>query len=260
MKAMIRFSKFIISPLVILLTIYLCFRNYKLEQELRIQESKYQSILDNNGTVDTVYLTKPYQEPEPYRFTQDPELVKVFETTIPTSQIFNTPYQVNHCSSAFDYYGKEAIDSLSFGSQNPIGIVHINPIGWLGSQLLPDTSFAQLKDIRIKSSFFMCEDRLTIDEPYNGRMIQKTFNLDLYSREYLYTQGKLTYKKLPLHNRIKPSLEFSYRPVYNLMDLNCGLYFETSKFNYKLDFNVFYYPRFNNKPGSDIRFSIIYKI
>lgn len=252
MKTMIRFSKFIIFPLVILLTIYLCFRNYKLEQELRIQESKYQSILDNNGTVDTVYLTKPYQEPEPYRFTQDPELVKVFETTIPTTQIFNTPYQVNHCSSAFDYYGKEAIDStLSFG---------FGPT--TGTKLLPDPDFitGSPQDIRIKSSFFMCEDRLTVDEPYNGIMIQKTFNLDLYSREYLYTQGKLTYKKLPIHNRIKPSLEFSYRPVYNLMDLNCGLYFETSKFNYKLDFNVFYYPRFNNKPGSDIRFSIIYKI
>lgn len=252
MKAMTRFSKFIIFPLVILLTIYLCFRNYKLEQELRIQESKYQSILDNNGTVDTVYLTKPYQEPEPYRFTQDPELVKVFETTIPTTQIFNTPYQVNHCSSAFDYYGKEAIDStLSFG---------FSPI--TGIQFLPDQDFitGSPQDIRIKPSFFMCDDRLTVDEPYDGKVIQKTFALDLYSREYLYTQGKLTYKKLPIHNRIKPSLEFSYRPVYNLMDLNCGLYFETSKFNYKLDFNVFYYPRFNNKPGSDIRFSIIYKI
>lgn len=260
MKAMIRFSKFIVFPLVILFTIYLCFRNYKLKQELKIQETRYESILDKNGKIDTVYLTKPYQEPEPYRFTQDPELVKVFEEPNSISPIFNTNYQVNHCS-AFDYYGKEVIDSLSFEFSNKIGLVPIkNSLGLTGYQFLPDTIFAQYQDIRIKSSFFMCVDRLIIDEPYNGKVTQKTFNLDLYSREYLYTQGRLTYKKLPLHNRLKPSLEFSYRPVYNLMDLNCGLYFETSKFNYKLDFNVFYYPRFNNKPGSDIRFSIIYKI
>lgn len=77
---------------------------------------------------------------------------------------------------------------------------------------------------------------------------------------YIWVDGKLTAKKLPLYKRleIKPNISLSYRPIHNLWDLDAGLSFKTKSLNYNLGINAFYYPRWQSQPGLDAQIRITY--
>lgn len=65
-----------------------------------------------------------------------------------------------------------------------------------------------------------------------------------YSRyQYNYLDGKLTYKKTPFLKRFNPVIQYTLRPVHNFHDLDLGLKYNTSKFNYEAGLNINYYPK-----------------
>ena len=256
MKAKINFSKTILSLLGISITIYLCFRIHKLEDENSFQKD-YISQLLSNQTVDTVYLSKPFEfnkKLQEYRFTQNPRLV-----TISPWDYESLPLPLSSSISSISKTKTEDLPTSSITVER----------GILGEDTAKQHLEFQGKVIKFGDfqatascfpiSFFFGVDKLTTIHIQDTVIIQKHFNLDLYSYEYSYTGGNLNYKRLPVYKRVKPYTELSYRPFHNFLDLSGGLSFETSKFNYRLGLNLFYCPYFNNKVGKDIKLSITYK-
>jgi hypothetical protein len=80
-----------------------------------------------------------------------------------------------------------------------------------------------------------------------------------YSRyQYNYLDGKLTYKKTPFLKRFNPVIQYTLRPVHNLHDLDLGLKYNTSKFNYEAGLNINYYPKLRDNLGLDPYLRISY--
>lgn len=86
------------------------------------------------------------------------------------------------------------------------------------------------------------------------------FNIRPTEYNYIWVDGKLTAKKLPLYKRlnISPNVSLSYRPIHNLWDLDAGISFKTKSLNYNLGINAFYYPRWQSQPGLDAQIRITY--
>lgn len=242
MKTLKNISKFIVLLLIALTTIYLCLRIYTLEKENNVQR-KYIDELSNNQRTDTIYLDKVYTEPKVYSNTLNPELVTV--TKLPKNH--NHHVHVNGSKPSTVWF-----DSLKKGEGFKESIstdieVH---------QSL-STNSGPSRDSLISFSFSV--NRLTTTHILDTTVISKDFNIDVSRYQYLYMNGNLSYKKIPIKKRLDPYIELSYRPFNNMADLTGGIYFETSKFNYKLGLNMFYYPKLQNKIGSDVRLSITYK-
>ena len=80
-----------------------------------------------------------------------------------------------------------------------------------------------------------------------------------YSRyQYNYLDGKLTYKKTPFLKRFNPVIQYTLRPVHNFHDLDLGLKYKTSKFNYEAGLNINYYPKLRDNLGLDPYLRISY--
>lgn len=80
-----------------------------------------------------------------------------------------------------------------------------------------------------------------------------------YSRyQYNYLDGKLTYKKTPFLKRFNPVIQYTLRPVHNFHDLDLGLKYNTSKFNYEAGLNINYYPKLRDNLGLDPYLRISY--
>ena len=236
MKTPKNISKFIVLLLVALTTIYLCLRIYTLEKENDVQR-KYIDELYSNQYTDTIYLDKVYTEPKVYNNTLNPELVTITKL----------PKKYNRHVNGFQP-----------------SIVGVDTLKWEGfkesisSNRVPTTLSSNIgRDSLISFSFGV--NRLTTTHILDTTVISRDFKIDVSKYQYLYMNGNLTYKKVPIKKRLDPYIELSYRPFNNMTDLTGGIYFETSKFNYKLCLNLFYYPKLQNKIGSDVRLSITYK-
>ena len=69
----------------------------------------------------------------------------------------------------------------------------------------------------------------------------------------------MTQKRKSFIKRFSPLTELQWRPFNNLWDLNLGLKYNTSKFNYELGLNLFYYPKIKTNPGTDLYFKLSYQ-
>lgn len=74
-------------------------------------------------------------------------------------------------------------------------------------------------------------------------------NYDRY--QYNYLDGKLTNKKTSLIKRFDPVVQYTIRPVHNMHDLDLGLKYNTSKFNYEAGLNFNYYPKLRGNLSLD---------
>lgn len=74
-------------------------------------------------------------------------------------------------------------------------------------------------------------------------------NYDRY--QYNYSDGKLTNKKTSFLKRFDPVVQYTIRPVHNMHDLDLGLKYNTSKFNYEAGLNFNYYPKFRDNLSLD---------
>lgn len=80
-----------------------------------------------------------------------------------------------------------------------------------------------------------------------------------YSRyQYNYLDGKLTHKKTSFLKRFNPVVQYTLRPVHNFHDLDLGLKYNTSKFNYEAGLNINYYPKLRDNLGLDPYLRISY--
>lgn len=86
--------------------------------------------------------------------------------------------------------------------------------------------------------------------------VEYEVNYNRYS--YNYLNGNLTSKKKPFLKRFKPVAEYTLRPFNNLHDLDLGLKYNTTKFNYEAGLNLNYYPKWDNGIRADLYLKVQY--
>lgn len=206
-------------------TIYLCFRNYKLEQEISGYSERYDELLvSTTREVDTVFLPQSEWDKRLNGFEH------AFPQTVPPIKI-------------------ELLDSSNINSDYNI------------SQYKKDTSNTANQYTgygQLEVSFTYDRDLLSIYIPdLDPHIDTYKINPNLYN--YKFNNGILTSKVKPFHQRLDPYVEFTIRPINQFYDLSSGVSFETSRFNYKVGFNLSYYPKFSPMVMKDIQLSVIYK-
>lgn len=87
----------------------------------------------------------------------------------------------------------------------------------------------------------------------------RSFQIDLNKYSYNWYEGQLTQKRIKRFS-LNPYIYGKYRPFNNLLDMGTGIEFKTNRFNYKLGINAFYYPKFQSGIGTDLEFSVQYKL
>ena len=220
--------KVLILLIFFTITIYLCFRNYKLEQEILGYSKRYDELLiSTTREVDTIFL--PQSEWD--------KRLNGFEHTFPQTVL--------------------PIKTELLDSSNTFSPVRNYPMSQSKKDTL-DTAYSVFGKGKPKVSFTYDKNLLSIYVPDLGPQINTyKINTDLYN--YKFHNGVLTSKIKPFHQRLDPYVEFTIRPINQFYDLSSGVSFETSRFNYKVGFNLSYYPKFSPMVMKDIQLSVIYK-
>ena len=201
------------------LTIYLCFRNIQLHQQVnKLQETRRTSF--SKPKSDTVYSTKPYSPLQAYPIIQVPNMVT--------------------------YYGQVKEVRPSSNNQELIKrssdqVIHKDSL----VQFLLDSS-------HLKVSSVYKIDSLTLGS------ISKDFELNLDFYKYNWVNGQLTCKPISFFQRFKPYAYVSYRYFHNTFDGGIGLSFKTKTLIYKVGINTFYYPQYKKDLGLDLELKLEY--
>jgi hypothetical protein len=90
----------------------------------------------------------------------------------------------------------------------------------------------------------------------SGITKEKKYNLDLQRFNYRYVNNELS-RNRRVRFQIIPEVEYSYRMLNQLHDLNMSLNLKTKNFNYVMGVSGFHYPQFQ-KTGYDARLMIRY--
>lgn len=90
------------------------------------------------------------------------------------------------------------------------------------------------------------------------KLITEEYSVNYFRYQYNYLDGKLTYKKTSFLKRFNPVAQYTIRPVHNFHDLDLGLKYNTSKFNYEAGLNINYYPKLRDNLGLDPYLRISY--
>lgn len=93
----------------------------------------------------------------------------------------------------------------------------------------------------------------------SGIYSSRLFNIDTNNYKYSWYNGKLTTQEIKSRVRLVPYVYGKYRPFNNLWDLGTGISIETTRFNYKLGINSFYYPRYFSGIKTDLELVVTYK-
>ena len=201
------------------LTIYLCFRNIQLHQQVnKLQEIRRNSFSKSKS--DTVYSTKPFLPIQAYPIIQVPNMVTYYDQVKEVR-----PSSNNH----------ELIKRSS-------------------DQVIHNDSLVQflLDNHRLQVSSVYKTDSLTLGS------ISKDFELNLDFYKYNWVNNQLTYKPIPIYQRIKPYAYISYRYFHNVIDGGIGLSFKTKTLIYKVGINTFYYPQYKKDLGLDLELKLEY--
>lgn len=201
------------------LTIYFCFRNIQLHQQVnKLQKTRRNSFSKSKS--DTVYSTKPYSPIQAYPVIQVPNMVT--------------------------YYGQ--VKEVRPPSNNQELIKRSS------DQVIHKDSLVQfLLDSRhLKVSSVYKIDSLTLGST------SKDFELNLDFYKYNWVNGQLTCKPILFFQRFKPYAYVSYRYFHNTLDGGLGLSFKTKTFIYKVGINTFYYPKYRSDIGLDLELKLEY--
>lgn len=90
------------------------------------------------------------------------------------------------------------------------------------------------------------------------KLTTEEYSVNYFRYQYNYLDGKLTYKKTSFLKRFNPVAQYTIRPVHNFHDLDLGLKYNTSKFNYEAGLNINYYPKLRDNLGLDPYLRISY--
>lgn len=219
--------KVLILLIFFTITIYLCFRNYKLEQEISGYSERYDELLiSTTREVDTIFL--PQSEWD--------KRLNCFEHAFPQTVL--------------------PIKTELLDSSNTFSVRNYNMSQSKKDTL--DTAYSAFGNGKPKVSFTYDKNLLSIYIPDLGPQIN-TYRINTNLYNYKFYNGVLTSKIKPFHQRLDPYVEFTIRPINQFYDLSSGVSFETSRFNYKVGFNLSYYPKFSPMVMKDIQLSVIYK-
>lgn len=204
---------------LLVLTIYLCFRNIQLRQQVnKLQETRRTSFSKSKS--DTVYSTKPFLPIKDYPIIQVPNMVT--------------------------YYGQ--IKEVKPASNNQELIKRSS------DQVIHNDSLVQflLDHSHLKVSSVYKIDSITLGS------VSKDFELDLDFYKYNWVNNQLTSKPINFLERFKPYTYISYRYFHNVIDAGFGLSFKTKTLIYKVGVNTFYYPKYKKDFGLDLEFKLEY--
>lgn len=90
-----------------------------------------------------------------------------------------------------------------------------------------------------------------------GQVYKETYPVDTRFSKYQYTDH-LTSDRVSFWNRLQPFAQIQIRPIHNLWDMDLGISYNTTKINYELGINGFYYPGIHKTPGADIFLRVRY--
>lgn len=204
---------------LIILTIYFCFRNIQLHQQVnKLQDIERESSFSKSKS-DTVYLTKPYSPIQVYPTIQVPNTVTYYDQVKEVRPSSNNQELIRSSDQA------TRKDSLV--------------------QFLLDKSNLKVSAISKDSS-------------NTYKSISKDFELNLDFYKYNWINNQLTYKRIPFLQRLKPYTYVSYRYFYNVIDCGIGLSFKTKTLIYKVGINTFYYPQYKKDLGLDLELKLEY--
>ena len=201
------------------LTIYLCFRNIQLRQQVNKLQETRRTFLSKSKS-DTVYSTKPFLPIKDYPIIQVPSMVTYYGQVKEVRPPSNNQELINRSSDQ---------------------VIHNDSL----VQFLLDNS-------HLKVSSVYKTDSLTLGS------ISKDFELNLDFYKYNWVNNQLTYKPIPIYKRIKPYAYISYRYFHNVMDGGIGLSFKTKTLIYKVGINTFYYPQYKKDLGLDLELKLEY--
>lgn len=201
------------------LTIYLCFRNIQLRQQVNKLQETRRTFLSKSKS-DTVYSTKPFLPIKDYPIIQVPSMVTYYGQVKEVRPPSNNQELINRSSDK---------------------VIHNDSL----VQFLLDNS-------HLKVSSVYKTDSLTLGS------ISKDFELNLDFYKYNWVNNQLTYKPIPIYQRIKPYAYISYRYFHNVMDGGIGLSFKTKTLIYKVGINTFYYPQYKKDLGLDLELKLEY--
>lgn len=201
------------------LTIYLCFRNIQLRQQVnKLQETR--RTFFSKSKSDTVYSTKSFLPIKDYPIIQVPSMVTYYGQVKEVRPPSNNQELINRSSDQ---------------------VIHKDSL----VQFLLDNS-------HLKVSSVYKTDSLTLGS------ISKDFELNLDFYKYNWVNNQLTYKPIPIYQRIKPYAYISYRYFHNVMEGGIGLSFKTKTLIYKVGINTFYYPQYKKDLGLDLELKLEY--
>ena len=211
------------------LTIYLCFRNIQLHQQVnKLQETRRTSF--SKPKSDTVYSTKPYSPIQAYPVIQVPNIVTYYpgyKLVDPSQSLGLTPITSTTKSAG-------NLDQASMVNNNDSLV-----------QFLLDNRHLQVSSV-------YKTDSLTLGS------ISKDFELNLDFYKYNWVNGQLTCKPISFFQRFKPYAYVSYRYFHNTLDGGIGLSFKTKTLIYKVGINTFYYPQYKKDLGLDLELKLEY--
>ena len=203
---------------LLVLTIYLCFRNIQLHQQVNKLQKTKNSFSKSKS--DTVYSTKPF--------------------------FFFFFYPIIQVPNIVTYYGQVKEVRPSSNNQELIKrssdqVIHKDSL----VQFLLDHHHLQVSSVYKTDSIALGS-------------ISKDFELNLDFYKYNWVNNQLTYKPLPIYQRIKPYAYISYRYFHNVIDGGIGLSFKTKTLIYKVGINTFYYPQYKKDLGLDLELKLEY--
>lgn len=201
------------------LTIYLCFRNIQLRQQVNKLQETRRTFLSKSKS-DTVYSTKPFLPIKDYPIIQVPSMVTYYGQVKEVRPPYNNQELIKRSSDQ---------------------VIHNDSL----VQFLLDNS-------HLKVSSVYKTDSLTLGS------ISKDFELNLDFYKYNWVNNQLTYKPIPILQRIKPYAYISYRYFHNVIDGGIGLSFKTKTLIYKVGINTFYYPQYKKDLGLDLELKLEY--
>ena len=201
------------------LTIYLCFRNIQLHQQVnKLQEIRRNSFSKSKS--DTVYSTKPFLPIQAYPIIQVPNMVTYYDQVKEVRPSSNNHELIKRSSDQ---------------------VIHNDSL----VQFLLDKRHLQVSSV-------YKTDSLTLGS------ISKDFELNLDFYKYNWVNGQLTCKPISFFQRFKPYAYVSYRYFHNTFDGGIGLSFKTKTLIYKVGINTFYYPQYKKDLGLDLELKLEY--
>ena len=203
---------------LLVLTIYLCFRNIQLHQQVNKLQKTRNSFSKSKS--DTVYSTKPFLPIQAYPIIQVPNMVTYYDQVKEVRPSSNNQELIKRSSDQ---------------------VIHKDSL----VQFLLDNS-------HLKVSSVYKIDSLTLGST------SKDFELNLDFYKYNWVNNQLTYKPIPIYQRIKPYAYISYRYFHNVIDGGIGLSFKTKTLIYKVGINTFYYPQYKKDLGLDLELKLEY--